>query len=384
MNTNHSYSTLPVGYGYLFDVLPFEWRELLRAQNRYGDLMAILKKTISSTSDYFDDSQAFRNWVMCSHFYRSANRLHESLGAAAELYCHILDYQDSANKRIHKGDPLHNMAEAYALLGYPIHSKRCLLLAACEDAITNRGRIDPRLHASYQRLAWDLGIRDEEIQQFAGLAWNLYENNPDQGRHPEYIAQSLEGEHYQAQIPFHDWITGWPSAQEVGVYSISGHWASYLNGLRAKDKSGQPLERLAHYLISCMPGCRAYRRKKSRQTDYDVAGCFEGVGLDFRVDFGRYFLCECKDWSRKANFSTLAKFAQILKDVGFGFGILFSKEGITGKQGTTDARREVVKVYQQERRVIVVVTESDLKSVISGSNFTKMLRSKYEAVRLDL
>jgi len=140
----------------------------------------------------------------------------------------------------------------------------------------------------------------------------------------------------------------------------------------------------AEYLLSCMPGCRTYRRQKTESTDYDVICSMEGFDVDFRSEFGRYFVCECKDWAKPADFTTIAKFCRVLDSVKSKFGILFSKKGISGQGTAKYADRELIKVFQDRGMVIVVINENDLREVAKGKNFINLLRSKYETVRLDL
>jgi len=80
----------------------------------------------------------------------------------------------------------------------------------------------------------------------------------------------------------------------------------------------------------------------------------------------------------------LAKLCRMLDSAKCSFGVLFSKEGITGERTTTDAAREQVKVFQQRGMVVVVVSDADIRAVAEGLNFITMLRRKYERVRLDL
>jgi hypothetical protein len=94
---------------------------------------------------------------------------------------------------------------------------------------------------------------------------------------------------------------------------------------------------------------------RSQSTQYDVVGALEGQDIDFRSDSGRYFICECKDWSKPADFTTLAKLARVLESAKCKFGLLFSKLGITGKAHTTAATRELLKVFQDRGVVIIVV-----------------------------
>jgi hypothetical protein len=133
-----------------------------------------------------------------------------------------------------------------------------------------------------------------------------------------------------------------------------------------------------------MPGCRTMRRQRSSSTDYDLVCSVEGLELDFRSELGRYFVCECKDWSSPANFAAFAKFCRVLDSVKSRFGILFSSQGISGEGARRDAALEQLKVFQDRGIVIVVVDQRDLDRVAEGVNFISLLRSKYERVRLEL
>ena len=119
-------------------------------------------------------------------------------------------------------------------------------------------------------------------------------------------------------------------------------------------------------------------------TDYDIVCSMEGFDVDFRSELGRYFVCECKDWNKPADFTAMAKFCRVLDSVKSKFGIMFSREGISGAGHTRYAEREQLKVFQDRGMVIIVIDEEDLRKVAGGTNFAKILRKKYERVRLDL
>jgi hypothetical protein len=74
----------------------------------------------------------------------------------------------------------------------------------------------------------------------------------------------------------------------------------------------------------------------------------------------------------------------VLDSVKARFGILFSKEGISGAGKTKHAEREQLKVYADRGIIIVVLTGQDLESLAHGTSFLALLRTKYEEVRLDL
>jgi hypothetical protein len=106
--------------------------------------------------------------------------------------------------------------------------------------------------------------------------------------------------------------------------------------------------------------------------------------LDFRAELGRYLICECKDWARPADFTTVAKFCRILDSTKCRGGILFSQIGISGSGTTEDAAREQLKVFHDRDLAILVIDCSDLEALAKGGNLIVMLRNKYEQVRLDL
>jgi len=180
-----------------------------------------------------------------------------------------------------------------------------------------------------------------------------------------------------------DWVTAVPSAAEAFFYLASeGYVRWLLSQLGSPD--GTALEFLADYLMSCMPGCRTRRRARSGSTDYDVVCSMEGSEVDFRSELGRYFVVESKDWAEPAGFTTMAKFCRVLDSSKAKFGILLSKNGISGVARTTDAAREQLKVYQDRGIVVVVLSLEDLGSIAEGASLIALLRKRYEAVRLDL
>jgi hypothetical protein len=144
------------------------------------------------------------------------------------------------------------------------------------------------------------------------------------------------------------------------------------------------LEQLAEYILTCMPGCRTARRLRTPSTDYDIVCAMEGLESDFRSELGRYFICECKDWNQAADFTSFAKFCRVLDSVKARFGIMFSKNGLSGTGKREDADLEQLKVFHDRGMVIVMFAEGDIDSVIRGTNFISLLRSKYEKVRLGL
>src|SRR5690606_19265114 len=141
---------------------------------------------------------------------------------------------------------------------------------------------------------WRLGMNDAAVRCYAVEANRIATAHPDLCMFPEWILQQLD----------QDWITEFPSPSEVNRYVIN---PSYVESMLAKlgETTGTGLEQLAEYLMMCMPGCRTSRRKRSHSTEYDLVCSMEGFDVDFRSELGRYFVCECKDWSEPADFTAL-------------------------------------------------------------------------------
>ncbi len=317
------------------------------------------------------DERAKLLWDSAGVILTENSRFHEALALSWGMYKHMLAAQPSIGY-VHKGLPLVRMADCFDALQFPVHAKRYLMLTLCEDAIYSKGIVSPDETGIYYRLVWQ-GLPDLELRRYAKRFYELSQERPNEGLFPEALLQLVD----QA------WITDYPSPAEAGRYLINPVYAQQLLD-NLGDRTGETLERLSEYLMSCMPGCRTMRRKRSGSTDYDVICSMDGFDVDFRSELGRYFVCECKDRDEAADFTAMAKFCRVLDSTKSRFGVLISKSGITGEKRLADAALEQLKVFQDRGMVIVVMDKHDLQRVAEGANLIQLLRERYEAVRLDL
>lgn len=320
-----------------------------------------------------DVGTPLRIWELTGLFYLQQGRFHEALSIFTTLYEYMLEAQSKKSDRVHKGMPLVWISECFSGMGFLTLTKRYLMLTLIEDAILEKGSVSPENTGVYFRLVWRHGLPDIEIKRYAKKAFELKEANPIDSFFPEWILQELD----------QDWMIELPAPIEAGFYYTNTLYVSHLIS-KLGEGTGKTLERLSTYLLSCMPGCRTLCRAKSGSSDYDIVCSIDGFEVDFRSELGRYFVCECKDWDKPADFSTMAKFCRVLDSVKSRFGILFSKSGISGQEKTKYAEREQLKVFQDRGMVIIVVNEKDLQCIAGGGNFINMLKKKYERVRLDL
>jgi len=286
-----------------------------------------------------------------------------------QMYTH----QDNTSTFVHKGVPLVWIADCYQALGYRALAKRFLMHTLCEDAIACEGRLNPLDIGAYHRLVWQFGLPHKMIQDYAVKMAGFASKKSEYKLFPEAILLELDS----------DWQTEIPTAQEVTQFVSNTFYIRHLMR-QLGDGTGTALERLAHYLMSCIPGIRVARRKKSFSSDYDLVCAVDGSDVDFRSELGRYFVCECKDWNHSANFTSFAKFCRVLDSVKARFGVIFSKNGISGDAHTTDAVREQLKVFQDRGLIIVALDEGDLEALAEGKSLIAILRHKYEVIRLDL
>lgn len=355
--------------------LPSDLERFLKSRDGAKDLAVELPKRYSPLAIAKASVQQ-QVWEAIGLYYfndAAKRRCFEALGIFYSLYRHMLKAQTELHIQVHKGMPLLWIAECWGAEGFSVLRKRYLMLALCEDAVRGSGNIIADESGVYFRLVWRLGMNDEILRRYAEEAYAQKTRNPQLALYPEWILQQLD----------QNWMTEFPSPHEANLYLASPDYTANLVD-QLGDSQGNSLELLAEYIMLCMPGCRTSRRQRSPSTDYDLICSMEGYDIDYRSELGRYFVCECKDWTTAADFASFAKFCRVLDSVKAKFGILFSKNGLTGDANTRAATREQLKVYQDRGMVIVVVDEKDLRSVAAGGNFVNMLRRKYEKVRLDL
>jgi hypothetical protein len=351
------------------NALDAELLPLINQPDQINELIALLQRKYPPPQAA--GGTGLQAWDYSGLVLSSRRRFHEALQVHWEHYQHLLQGQQ-AGSRVHKGTPLVRIGDCYGYLGYRVHALRYLMLTLCEDAVQDKGTISAKTAGVYFRLILG-GVTDGKMQEYAQQVFKRAGDFLDEALFPEALLQSLDD----------DWLTTLPSEAEALVYRINPKYVEHLLS-KLGDKTGETLEKLAKYLMSCMAGCRVRTRAKSNSTDYDVVCAMEGFDIDFRSELGRHFVCECKDWKNPADFTVIAKFCRVLDSTKSCFGILFSSKGITGVAKTTAAAREQLKLFQDRGIVIVVLSRDDLDKVAQGANLIALLRNKYEAVRLDL
>ena len=315
-----------------------------------------------------------RAWELVGLFYLNQGRFYEALTIFFGLYNHQLKYQKENYIRCHKGMPLCFISDCFFYSGHKTLAKKYIMLTLCEDAISYpNGDINTEKTGVYPRLVFSYGLPESEFWRYSHEINRKSKEKDEYKYFPEFFLQELDTK----------WMTETVSPIELSSFYSNQFYIEKLLHVLG-DKEGKNLERLASYLMSCIPGCRTYIRKQTPSTDYDVVCVFEGAFVDFRSDFGQYVICECKDWDKPIDSETIRAFFAVMDNTKSKIGVIFSKNGISGKNKDTDSERYLINQYQSKGYIIPIITLEDIENIQQGGNLLILLREKYETIKLDL
>jgi hypothetical protein len=142
---------------------------------------------------------------------------------------------------------------------------------------------------------------------------------------------------------------------------------------------GEALQDLARYLFGRIPGVEP--------CEDNVRNAFgtEEIDVPFwnkQLPTGLYFLpnlfpVECKYWDRPVGSKEVAYFGTILRHRGCDCGIILAMKGIAGTvKPLTAAYYEVTMALAQGQRILIL-DESDIKSVTSTRRLALLLKRQY-------
>lgn len=357
------------------DALPADVTAALGTLNSTEEVLKVLGQHAGwSSTDRRVIEEREQVYADVSVYLDAIGRPVPSREVLTQCYHAVLMWQQRHSERMHKGHSLVKLSEAYRRAGWCSMADRYLMLTLVEDAMTGEG--DPhRCGGVLWRLDAINGWPSDEAAKWFRKAFehnNLY---ADHWSCPEAVLQDLPD----------DWQVALPTSEEVVAWQPNRVYCDLLIqslGSGGAD-GGRTLERLASYLMACVPGARVKRRVLTRSTDLDVFCLIEGPLDDFRYDLGRQWICECKD-TDKIDFSVIAKFARVLDASKCKSGVLFTRGHVSGWGEYKWAHQEICRLYQQHGIVILVIDIDDLRAAAKGRSFLSILRNRYEEVRHDL
>lgn len=110
------------------------------------------------------------------------------------------------------------------------------------------------------------------------------------------------------------------------------------------------------------------------------------IGMNQGYNFiGEGFLCECKNYTGTVNVTYIGKFYSLMKVSGVKFGIIFSRNGISGKNIWEDGKGLVRKIALKEDIYIIDISWDDFKSIYDRKkNIMNIMNNKYTAMKYDI
>ena len=315
-------------------------------------------------------------WEKIGKEFETRNRIHEAMAIFESLHHELTATQIEENCYIPKGMPLVWMRDyCFKFLKQPWLAQRYILLTIIEDAIPHQGKINPNVVGSYFRAVWFQNIKDAIFREFAQKAYNLYRKDRDMGRFPEWILLNL--------MDIDIFSVKYPSTEEIEIFPLNIPFAKYWykNISSESKKKGTPFEDFCAYLLSCMPGFEVRRRVRTGDYHFDALIRNKANATDFLADFGNYIISESKNWSNPLGPQEIAYFASKMLFHDIRSGIIFSQKGISGKEGKKNATLTAIKSFYKVGRIIMIITEEDLKKLIAKESLINILQSKYENSR---
>jgi hypothetical protein len=150
-------------------------------------------------------------------------------------------------------------------------------------------------------------------------------------------------------------------------------------GRKESDSKGKALEKLAKLLLESCNGLAAESRVITAAGEIDLLVYNQNRSHPFLSTLGD-FICECKNWEKKAGVQQIQNFALRIKKFDCKLGLYFSKSGITGNIAA-NAKKEIHDLYSVEKRSLVVLSLDDLESIGQGMDFLEMLERKVLYIR---
>ena len=110
------------------------------------------------------------------------------------------------------------------------------------------------------------------------------------------------------------------------------------------------------------------------------------IGLNKAYEFiGESFLCECKNYTGSVDVTYIGKFYSLMKVSNVKFGIIFSRNGISGQNIWLYGKGLARKIALSEQIYIIDITWSDFEEIYNKkTNILKVINDKYIAMRNDI
>jgi hypothetical protein len=154
---------------------------------------------------------------------------------------------------------------------------------------------------------------------------------------------------------------------------------------KTNDQKKKSLELLARTLFESIGLICKYVNLRTTSSEIDiVVQIRDQKECGALNDFEPYILVECKNWKSPMGAAQVRDFIVKLQKTQLKLGIIFSKNGVSGKRYAGDAVREIRRVFDTDGLYILVISGKDLRAVEQGASFLEILDQKIDHLRFDL
>ncbi len=158
------------------------------------------------------------------------------------------------------------------------------------------------------------------------------------------------------------------------------------NDSKGARQKGVTLEDLALYLLLLVPGCVPHKNVLAEQSMFETDILVQNLSPNATVVtdlLGRHFLIECKNRKEKTSSADVGYFLYRMKLTHTRFGIIFSKNGITGSKEHKAAHELIRRAFHEDNLICILISNEDLDKFAKGIEviFWWTLLQKIEELR---
>lgn len=196
-------------------------------------------------------------------------------------------------------------------------------------------------------------------------------------------------------------LTEWKS-EDFHEYKCLLDKLTHINGAKniTTTEKGLALERLVEFVINKTFFYKVYGNVETGTNEIDqvVALTKEGKQALDQLKISRrlipidedLFLCECKNYQASLGVTWVGKFYGLLNSCDCNFGIIFTVNGLTGREETWSNSFGLIRVfnliqkykYGNDKFRIIEFNLEDYMKIASGDKFFELLEAKIKAMKL--
>ena len=287
------------------------------------------------------------------------------------------------NERVYKAGIAYWLSESYRKRGDVGASIRWALLCHADDML----RTIPHKGSGSHRLLNTLGMTRDAYDAINKIAEANFQNG--NWSHRSHFPEDILVE-FTLQCPqYAYWITQPTSVVEFPVsrayFKALRHDLKAAGELEDSQQIGKAFEDLATYLTLLIPSWLPQKNvspdEKPYEHDIVISNMMSSDNLEVDV-YGRAFLAECKYLNHAVSANEVGYFLHRMHLTHTKFGIIFTKDGISGEDQDRYAQNQISRAYQQDKRICIVFDETDLNKLETGNvSFRAMLLKKVNDLR---